>query len=77
MSLSVWILNHYAVAPDMAGGTRHYELGRQLAKLGCDVTILASSFHHIQRRETKLPGERSWRVEEIDGVRFVWLRTSP
>ncbi len=77
MSTSVWILNHYAVPPDMPGGTRHYELGRQLAKLGYDVTILASSFHHIQRRETKLTGKQSWRVEEIDGVRFVWLRTFP
>jgi glycosyltransferase involved in cell wall biosynthesis len=77
MKLSVWILNHYAVSPDMPGGTRHYELGRQLAMLGHDVTILASSFHHGQRRETRLHGSAPWQVEEINGVRFVWLRTFP
>ena len=55
---SVWILNHYAVTPDLPGGTRHIDLGRELAKRGWHVTIFASSFQHHDRREAKLaPGE--------------------
>jgi len=74
---SVWILNHYAVTPDLPGGTRHIDLGRELAKRGWHVTIFASSFQHHDHREAKLvPGEM-WKLETVDGVRFVWIRTTP
>ena len=33
ISKSVWILNHYAVTPDMSGGTRHYDLMLQYSLL--------------------------------------------
>jgi len=73
----IWILNHYASPPDRPAGTRHYEFGRVLAAQGHDVTIFASSFSHFSRREERLePGERT-RVEDIDGVRFIWVRTPP
>jgi glycosyltransferase involved in cell wall biosynthesis len=75
--MRIWILNHYALPPDQAGGTRHYEFGRVLARRGHDVTIFASSFSHFSRTEERLaPGERL-RVQDIDGVRFVWIRTVP
>jgi glycosyltransferase involved in cell wall biosynthesis len=73
--MRIWILNHYASPPDRPAGTRHYEFGRVLAQQGHDVTIFASSFSHFSRREERLrPGERM-RVEYVDGVRFVWIRT--
>jgi len=73
--MRIWILNHYASPPDMPAGTRHYEFGRVLAQQGHEVTIFASSFSHFSRREERLrPGERT-RVEHVDGVRFVWIRT--
>jgi len=73
----VWILNHYASPPDRPAGTRHYEFGRVLAAQGHDVTIFASSFSHFSLTEERLaPGERM-RVEFVDGVRFVWVRTTP
>jgi glycosyltransferase involved in cell wall biosynthesis len=75
--MRIWILNHYALPPDRAGGTRHYDLGRILAGWGHEVTIFASSFSHFSRVEERLvPGERL-RVQVIDGVRFVWIRTIP
>ena len=75
--MRIWILNHYASPPDQPAGTRHYDFGRVLASQGHEVTIFASSFCHFSRKEEHLrPGERL-RVEIIDGVRFVWLRTTP
>ncbi|UCC63930.1 MAG: glycosyltransferase family 4 protein [Anaerolineae bacterium] len=75
---ALWLLNHYALTPDMPGGTRHFDLGREMVKRGYDVTILASSFHHAQRQEMRLLGtDAAWKVEEVEGVRFVWLRTLP
>jgi glycosyltransferase involved in cell wall biosynthesis len=75
--MRIWILNHYALPPDRAGGTRHYEFGRLLAGWGHDVTIFASSFSHFSLTEERLaPGERRL-VQVVDGVRFVWIRTTP
>ncbi|OEF96835.1 glycosyltransferase family 4 protein [Desulfuribacillus alkaliarsenatis] len=73
---NIYILNHYAVTPDTGGGTRHFDIAKQLVALGHDVTIIASSFEHKTRQEKLERGEQM-RVEVIEGVRFVWLRTFP
>jgi len=74
---SLWFLNHYAAKSDVPGGTLHFDLGRELVRRGYDVTILASSFHHMKHRETHLARGETWKVEEVEGVKFVWLRTFP
>lgn len=75
--MNIWIFNHYALPPDLPGGTRHYDLGRELVRRGHRVTIIASSFHHYLRREVRLrPGEH-WKAEDVNGVKFIWLRTPP
>lgn len=73
----VWFLNHYAISPDMAGGTRHYDLARELVKRGYAVTIFASGFDHVTRRYAKVSAGEQLREEYHNGVRFVWLRTTP
>jgi glycosyltransferase involved in cell wall biosynthesis len=75
--MNIWIFNQYAHPPDLPVGTRHYDLGRELVKRGHRVVIFATSFHHYLHRETRLrPGEK-WKVENVDGVKFVWIRTPP
>jgi glycosyltransferase involved in cell wall biosynthesis len=75
--MKIWILNHYASPPDRPAGTRHYEFGRVLAAQGHDVTIFASGFSHVTLMEERLQGRERTRIERIDGVRFVWVRTIP
>lgn len=75
--MSLWILNHYAISPDMPGGTRHFDLARELVKKGHDVTIFASGFDHHTHRYIKIDPKEKIRVEEYDGVRFVWINTTP
>ncbi|MHB8985532.1 MAG: glycosyltransferase family 4 protein [Eubacteriales bacterium] len=71
----LWILNHYAIGPGESGGTRHFDLARELVKKGWGITIFAASVNHIMRREIHLqPGEKI-KKEVHDGVCFVWLRT--
>lgn len=72
---NIWILNHYAKTPDMPGGTRHYDFGKELAKRGYKVTIFASSFHHNQHKELKLTKNEKYKIENIDGINFVWIKT--
>lgn len=73
--MRIWILNHYASPPDKPAGTRHYDFGRVLAGQGHDVTIFASSFCHFSRLEERLRRGERMRVEEVDGIHFVWIRT--
>jgi glycosyltransferase involved in cell wall biosynthesis len=75
--LSLWIVNHYADAPDRANGTRHFDLSRRLVARGFEVTIIASGFSHVTGREERLRPFQLFRIERFEGVRFVWLRTIP
>ena len=34
MTKKVWILNHYALPPNLPGGTRHYDFSQELIKKG-------------------------------------------
>lgn len=77
MSKNVWILNHYAVSPDMSGGTRHYDLGRELVKKGYKVTIFASGFDHGTKKYIKIRHKERFIIEDYNGVCFIWLNTIP
>ncbi|MCK1438334.1 MULTISPECIES: glycosyltransferase family 4 protein [Bradyrhizobium] len=72
---SVWILNHYAQEPGGPGGTRHYSLARSLAQHDWSATVIAASTEHGTGRERLMPGE-SRRLDTLDGVPFLWVRTS-
>lgn len=74
--MNIWIVNHYGVAPGTGGGTRHFDLAKQLVRQGASVTIFASAYGH-QNWINHLEGSRN-AVREVtyDGVRFVWLRTT-
>jgi glycosyltransferase involved in cell wall biosynthesis len=73
--VNIWILNHYAITPNLPGGTRHFDFGKELVRRGYKVTIFASSFHYSLLRETKEYEKEKFIVEDYEGVRFVWLKT--
>ncbi|WP_188973429.1 glycosyltransferase family 4 protein [Deinococcus aerolatus] len=75
--MKILLVNQYAIPPQQAGPMRHFTLARELVQLGHDVTIVASSFDHVTRQETRLRPHEKHQVELIDGVRFLWLRTPP
>jgi len=77
MGKRLWILNHYAVTPDLPGGTRHFDFGTELVKRGHEVTIFASGFGHKTRTYVKVNRTERFRVEMYDGVRFIWINTFP
>ncbi len=73
--MNIWILNHYAVTPDMSGGTRHYDFAKELDNRGYKVTVFASSFSHKKKAETRLFQRQKYGIENVGGVVFVWVRT--
>jgi glycosyltransferase involved in cell wall biosynthesis len=74
--MNIWMLNHYAKPPDSPGGTRHYDFARELVKQGHRVSIFASSFEHRTRKEGRPTKKQNSRREEVNGVRFIWVKTS-
>lgn len=75
--MKIWMVNHHAITPDMPGGTRHFDLSRQLVQKGHSVTIIASSFHYSLLKEMREFGSESRLEEELDGVKFIWMKTPP
>jgi len=70
----VWV-NQFAVLPSDGGGTRHFELGRELVRRGWRVTVVASDLHLHRRVFTRRPTPHSRGAvsERVDDVDFQWL----
>lgn len=74
--LNIWWISQYASTPDQQFTTQH-DLARILVEKGHRVTFFAAGFSHYKFKEIRLrPGE-SWRAEDYDGVRFIWIKTPP
>lgn len=74
--MNIWILNHYADTPDRQA-TRTYDLSKQLVERGHRATIFAAGFSHYSFREERIRSGETWREQDWNGVRFVWLKTAP
>ncbi|PWB68399.1 MAG: hypothetical protein C3F14_00055 [Deltaproteobacteria bacterium] len=72
--MNIWYLSAY----DQPRGqsSRTYDFSRELVKRGHQVTMFNNSYCHWTHVERLSPNEK-WRIEEIDGIRVVWLRTIP
>lgn len=71
--MKIWIINQYAMSPLEAGGTRHYNLGRELVKRGHEVTIVTSTVNYITRKAAHVSNGGVSTRAEIDGVCFIWV----
>jgi len=75
--MRIWIVNHYADPPDGLA-TRSYDIARRLVQSGHPTTIFVSNFSHYRFAPMrKGPPGRLWWAEDIEGVRLLWLRTTP
>jgi len=70
--LSIWFLN--AHEPPKGHTSRTYDYALGLIRRGHRVTVFTNSYCHRTHVERLAPGEK-WRVEDIEGIRVVWLRT--
>jgi len=71
---NVWILNHYALEPGGAGGTRHYNLSKHLAQYGWKATVIAASVELNTGRQ-RLSSDELTRLDYYNGIPFLWIRT--
>lgn len=73
--MNIWIFNHYALTPNMSGGTRHFDFAKELINRGYSITIIASSFHYSEYREMKEYKNNEYIQETIEGINFIWIKT--
>ena len=73
--MNIWIFNHYAQGADLPGGTRHFDLAKQLKSKGHNVTIFAAGFHYTLLKETVEYNDRGYKIEVKEGIQFVWVKT--
>lgn len=67
----LWILNHHSGLD----GDRHFELGKEMSKIGVEVTVFMSAFDH-QKEEYLY--DKPVTIRKIkNGLTYVWLRTVP
>lgn len=63
--MKIVYLHQYFLLPDMAGGTRSYELARRMAEAGHDVHVVTSR----QQSERQSAG---WTVQAVQGFHVHW-----
>ena len=71
--MSIIIINHYAGSEELGMEFRPYYLGRELAKLGHEVTVVAATFSHLRRKNPQI--DEDFSEQMMDGVRYVWVKT--
>jgi glycosyltransferase involved in cell wall biosynthesis len=72
MAKSIWLICKYASPEKYFFGTRHFYFAEEWVKNGHEVTIFTSNASHLTDKLPQFPGSRM--VEEIQGVRTVWLK---
>ncbi len=72
--MNIWYLS----AHDQPKGrsSRTYDFAKELVKLGHNVTMFTNSICHWTYEDC-LNESKKWRAEEIDGIRVIWLKTTP
>ncbi|MDN5332054.1 MAG: hypothetical protein PWP45_1279 [Tepidanaerobacteraceae bacterium] len=72
-SKTILLINHYAGAPELGMEYRPYYLAKEWIRLGHKVIIVASSYSHLRIKNADM--DKYVKEEEIDGIKYVWLKT--
>lgn len=72
-TVNILMINHYAIPPVEAGGTRHYSLAKELITRGHQVKIVAANFSH--QTKTNVVNTETKRIFEqrYDEVPFIFV----
>jgi glycosyltransferase involved in cell wall biosynthesis len=72
--MKVWYMSAY----DQPQGQspRTFEFSKELVRRGHDVTMFTNGYCHFTHSE-RLRSDEKWRIETVDGIRIVWLKTVP
>ena len=72
--MKILLINHYAGSIYHGMEFRPYYLSKEWVKMGHEVVIVAASFSHLRQKNIEMTAEI--KEENIDGIRYIWLKTS-
>lgn len=75
--INIWIINQYAVPPSMFGGTRHFDIAKELSKKNIETKIFASSFNNNSRKETINYNKSCFVKKAYRKIEFLWIKSRP
>lgn len=70
---NIWIICQHAGSPRHGMNFRPYNIGRELLTHGADVTVISGSTSHEYYAPPRTTGRYTF--EDVDGLRYVWIRT--
>ncbi len=71
--MNILLINHYAGSKEYGMEYRPYYLAREWVKQGHQVTIVAATFSHLRLKNPSV--EKDYSTENLEGIRYVWLKT--
>lgn len=71
--MKLLIINHYAIPPSEAGGTRHYSLAKELIARGHQVKVVAANFSHHTKTTVIQSDNKTVLEADFDGVPFIYI----
>jgi len=75
--LEVWMINHYAVTPDVPAPSRHYDMGSELAEKNFRVKVFACDYRITLKQNMRLQKGELFKIEAVNNVDFVWIWADP
>lgn len=72
---TVWIINHYALAPSQGGLCRHYYFARELIARGYNVRIFTSSVIHNTDVNMCGKDDGLFKEVEVDGLVYTYIKS--
>lgn len=73
---TVWLWNHYATGMAVSQGGRHFWFAKHLRGRGYNPVIFCASTFHSDREAIDL-GRKKYKVEIVNGIPFVYVKTKP
>lgn len=73
---TIWIINHYALAPSQGGLCRHYYFARGLIARGYNVRIFSSSVIHNTDINMCGKDDGLFKEVEVDGLVYTYIKSS-
>src|SRR5690554_1429821 len=71
---NIWIFNHYIIPPSIEEGHRHVKFANRLVERGYKPVLFYSSYLH-RLKFNVIEGKQSFKIEEVDDVKYIGLKT--
>ncbi|MFH1854962.1 MAG: glycosyltransferase [bacterium] len=73
---TIWIINQYAVSPQLPGGTRHYDFAKELTRKNLNIIIFTSGFNNFDKKESLKYDNGGVFPEQVGkSLKFIWIKT--